>query len=224
MSIRVLVVDDQLLVRAGFAALIRTTPGLQVVGEASDGAQAVAQVAATNPGVVLMDIRMPGQDGVTATRQILSAETGPRPKVLVLTTFDQDEHVFAALRAGASGFLLKDTPPERLLAAIKEIAAGDVLLAPSVTRRLVQQFATTPEPAWHTPRQLQALTTREIDVLRLVGRGLTNPDIASRLFITEATVKSHLGRLMTKLNLTSRAQAVVTAYENGLIKPGDNGS
>ncbi|MFI6317669.1 response regulator [Nonomuraea sp. NPDC050556] len=221
MTVRVLVVDDQALVRAGLVAIIRSDPGLTVVGEAEDGHEAIARAAAIPADVVLMDIRMPGLDGVAATRAILAQSADPAPKILILTTFDLDEHVFAALRAGASGFMLKDTPAEEMLKAIATVARGEVLLAPSVTRRLVQHFVSKPEPDLRTPEELAQLTGQETAVLRLVGQGLTNQQIASSLNIAQATVKSHLGRLMTKLKLSSRAQAVVTAYESGLIVVGD---
>ncbi|GAA0919223.1 response regulator transcription factor [Virgisporangium ochraceum] len=213
----VLVVDDQELIRAGLAALIRAVPGLDVVGEAADGHAAVALAAEHRPDVILMDIRMPGLDGVAATGRILAAPGAPS-RVLVLTTFDLDEYVYAALRAGASGFLLKETSPERLIAAIRTVAGGDMLFAPSVMRRLVEAYV--PRPAPSPGPQLAPLTARETDVLRLVAAGRSNVDIAGELFVTEATVKSHLNRLMAKLNLASRAQAVVVAYETGLVVPG----
>jgi DNA-binding NarL/FixJ family response regulator len=220
----VLVVDDQVLIRAGLAALIHAAPGLDVVGQAADGQEAVSQAASAVPDVILMDIRMPGVNGVTATQRILGA-TGPhRPKVLVLTTFDLDEYVYAALRAGASGFLLKDTPPERLIAAIHVVAAGELLLAPTITRRLVEAYARRPESAFDPAQDLRALTDREVEVLELVARGMTNNDIAGHLVVSEATVKTHLNRVMTKLGLCSRAQAVVVAYETGLVTPGHNSS
>ncbi|OJF13371.1 response regulator [Couchioplanes caeruleus] len=221
---RVLVVDDQILVRAGLAALIRAAPGLDVVGEASDGRDAVAQAAANLPEVILMDVRMPGLDGVEATRQILSTACVDPPKVIILTTFDLDEYVYAALRAGASGFLLKDTAPERLLAAIHTVAGGDMLFAPSVTRRLVEAYAHRPRLFTETPPDLRPLTGREREVLELVATGMTNADIARRIMVSEATVKTHLSRTMTKLGLSSRAQAVVVAYETGLATPGNAGS
>jgi len=216
--ISVLVVDDQILIRAGLAALIRAAPGLEVVGEAADGEEAIALAARLRPQVVLMDIRMPGLDGVAATARIL-AECEPPPRVLVLTTFDLDEHIFAALRAGATGFLLKETPPERLLAAIRTVASGDTLLAPDVTRRLVEAYVAPPRPE-RPPPDLAALTARETEILRLVGTGRSNAAIAQALVVTEGTVKTHLARLMSKLELASRAQVVVTAYESGLIVPG----
>ncbi|MFH9423543.1 response regulator [Streptomyces sp. NPDC017529] len=224
--IRVLVADDQVLIRAGVAALLRAAPGVEVVGEASDGEEAVRLAAEHLPDVILMDIRMPGVSGITATERILgaAAETGgPVPRVVVLTTFDLDEYVYAALRAGASGFLLKDTPPQRLLSAIATVAGGDMLFAPSVTRRLVEAYAQRPAvraPEPDGPESLQALTARELEVLRHTAKGLSNPEIAERLVISEATVKTHLNRTMTKLGLCSRAQAVVLAYETGLVTPG----
>ncbi|MEV0255927.1 response regulator transcription factor [Streptomyces sp. NPDC050732] len=230
--IRVLVVDDQFLIRAGLVGLLRAAPGIEVVGEAGDGDEAVELAARTSPDVVLMDIRMPGTNGITATAKILQQAADPAPRVLVLTTFDLDEYVYGALRAGASGFLLKDSGPERLLAAVAAVGGGDALFAPSVTRRLVEAFARQgagPEdagPEWarsRRPPDLAALTLREAEVLKLVARGLTNADIAERLYISEATVKTHLNRTMSKLDLDSRAQAVVVAYESGLVTPGAGG-
>jgi DNA-binding NarL/FixJ family response regulator len=219
----VLVVDDQILIRAGLAALIRAAPGLDVVGEAADGEQAVTMAAERRPDVILMDIRMPGRGGVDATERILAAAAAPAPRILVLTTFDLDEYVYAALRAGASGFLLKETSPERLLAAIHMVAAGDMLFAPSVTRRLVEAYAPQAPQGGSPPTELAPLTAREVEVLRLVGTGRSNLDIAAELYVSEATVKSHLNRLMAKLDISSRAQAVVVAYESGLIVPGRRG-
>ncbi|MFF8947699.1 response regulator [Streptomyces sp. NPDC004009] len=214
----VLVVDDQYLIRAGLVALLRAAPGVEVAGEASDGAEAVALAAEKAPDVILMDIRMPGMNGIEATERILAQATGPAPRILVLTTFDLDEYVYGALRAGASGFLLKDSGPERLLAAVAAVSGGDALFAPSVTRRLVEAYARRPE--CERPADLDALTSRELEVLKLIARGLSNPEIADRLYISEATVKTHLNRTMTKLDLGSRAQAVVVAYETGLVTPG----
>ena len=215
--VRVLVVDDQELIRAGLAALIRATPGFDVVGEAGSGEQAVAVTAEQPVDVVLMDIRLPGMSGIAATGRIL-ARTGDRLKVLVLTTFDLDEYVYQALRAGASGFLLKDASPDQILAAIQAVAAGDTLFAPAVTRRLVEAFAppaeTGPVPA------LTSLTERETQVVRLVGHGMSNAEIAGRLTVSAGTVKTHLNRAMGKLGVSSRAQAVVVAYESGLVVPG----
>jgi len=215
--VRVLVVDDQELIRAGLAALIRATPGFDVVGEAGSGEQAVAVTAEQPVDVVLMDIRLPGMSGIAATGRIL-ARTGDRLKVLVLTTFDLDEYVYQALRAGASGFLLKDASPDQILAAIQAVAAGDTLFAPAVTLRLVEAFAppaeTRPVPA------LTSLTERETQVVRLVGHGMSNAEIAGRLTVSAGTVKTHLNRAMGKLGVSSRAQAVVVAYESGLVVPG----
>ncbi|GGP13173.1 response regulator transcription factor [Nonomuraea glycinis] len=214
--ISVLVVDDQVLIRAGLAALLRAA-GLTVVGEAEDGEEAVRLAATLKPDVVLMDIRMPGMDGLNATEQILAAAEPPAPKVLILTTFDLDEYVYNALRLGAGGFLLKDTPPERLIAAIHTVASGDILLAPSATRRLIEAFVDLPA-AVPSP-ELGRLTARETEVLRLVGCALSNKEIAKRLSVSEGTVKTHLNRLMAKLGLASRAQAVVLSYDSGLVKP-----
>lgn len=218
--ITVLVVDDQPLVRGGLAALIRTSPQLDVVGEAGTGDEAVALAAAHRPDVVLMDIRMPGTDGITATAQILAVDTPRPPRVLILTTYDLDEYVYAALRVGASGFLLKDASPEQVLAAIHAVATGDMLIAPTITRRLIEQFAgRTAEPS-EPPPDLAGLTAREIEVLQLVGTGISNTEIAAHLCLSNGTVKTHLYRVMHKLGLRSRAQAVVAAYETGLVTPG----
>ncbi|KOU39028.1 MULTISPECIES: response regulator transcription factor [unclassified Streptomyces] len=219
--IRVLVVDDQFLIRAGLVGLLRAAPGIEVVGEAGDGAEAVRQAAATRPDVILMDIRMPGTTGIEATRRILAEAPDPAPRILILTTFDLDEYVYQALRAGAAGFLLKDSGPERLLAAVAAVGGGDGLFAPSVTRRLVEAFASsTGRPGDEPPPEIGALTARETEVLRLTARGMSNLEIADQLFISEATVKTHLNRTMSKLDLDSRAQAVVVAYETGLVTPG----
>jgi DNA-binding NarL/FixJ family response regulator len=216
--IRVVVADDQALVRAGFRVLIDSEPDLEVVGEASNGTEAVAMARRERPDVVLMDIRMPEMDGLEATRVLLADERLVDTKVLVLTTFDIDEYVFEALRAGASGFLLKDTEPTELLAAVRIVAEGDALLAPSVTRKVIAQFAT--RPAATDATRLSALTDREREVLGHVGRGLTNSELAETLFVSVATAKTHVSRIMAKLNARDRAQLVVLAYETGLVTPG----
>ncbi|MFI8256127.1 response regulator [Streptomyces filamentosus] len=225
MTIRVLVVDDQYLIRAGIVGLLRAADGMTVVGEAADGTEAVTEAARSRPDVVLMDIRMPRMNGIDAARRILAdaADTAdPQPRILMLTTFDLDEYVYRALRAGASGFVLKDTGPQRLLAAVTAVAGGDTLFAPSVTRRLVEAFTRAPAPDGPAARrpEIDQLTARETEVLRLTGTGRSNAEIAERLFISEATVKTHLNRTMAKLDLNSRAQAVVLAYESGLVAPG----
>jgi DNA-binding NarL/FixJ family response regulator len=218
---RCLVVDDQAMVREGFAAVLAAQPGLQVVGQAADGAEAVRQVRHLRPDVVLMDVRMPVMDGVQATREILgAAATAMLPRVLILTTFDLDDYVYAALRAGASGFLLKDATAAELVAAVRVIAAGEALLAPSVTRRLIADFARQPRSAQPPPPALDALTQRETEVLRLIARGLSNAEISDALVIAEQTTKTYVGRILAKLGLRDRAQAVVVAYETGLVRPG----
>ncbi|MER6000498.1 response regulator transcription factor [Nonomuraea angiospora] len=216
--ITVLVADDQAMIRAGFAALISAQPDLQVVGEAADGLEAVTAARDLRPDVVLMDVRMPNLDGLEATRRITGAGGS---KVLILTTFDIDDYVYAALRGGASGFLLKDAPPADLITAVRVIAAGEALLAPSVTRRLIEEFATRQPIDEREALRLNALTPRELDVLRLVAAGLANAEIAGELTIAEETVKSHVGRIFTKLGLRDRAQAVMLAYESGLVVPGN---
>jgi DNA-binding NarL/FixJ family response regulator len=218
--IRVLVADDQALVRGGFRLILETQPDIEVVGEAADGREAVEQAQQQRTDVVLMDIRMPAMDGLEATRRLMSTPNPPR--VLILTTFDLDEYVYDALRAGASGFLLKDVRPEQLADAVRTVAAGDTLLAPAITRRLVEQYVRRPPPGARTPPGLDALTDRELDVLRLVARGRSNTEIASTLFLSESTVKTHLTHLFTKLGLRDRAQAVVVAYESGLVLPGED--
>jgi DNA-binding NarL/FixJ family response regulator len=218
MNIRVLVADDQALVRAGFRVLVESDPELTVVGEAANGAQAVELVRRERPDVVLMDIQMPELDGIAATRQILAE--GPQPpttRVMVLTTFDLDEYVFAALRAGASGFLLKDTPPADLLAAIRVVAAGDGLLSPGVTRRLIEEFAQRPLAAVSAPALLGGITAREREVLHEVARGRSNAEIAERLHLSLSTTKTHVSRLLLKLDARDRAQLVIAAYEGGLM-------
>ncbi len=219
MTIRVLIADDQALVRAGFRVLLETASDIEVVGEAEDGALAMDLAAALSPDVILMDIRMPGTDGLEATRRILSADAVDPPRVLVLTTFDADEYVYEALRAGASGFLLKDTEPAQLIEAVRVVAAGEALLAPSVTRRLITEFAARPEVRRAHPDQLSALTERELEVLVLVAQGLSNEEIAQALFISPATAKTHVSRVMMKLAARDRAQLVVIAYESGLVVP-----
>jgi DNA-binding NarL/FixJ family response regulator len=218
--IRVLIADDQALVRGAFEILINSAPGMTTVATAADGAEAVDLAAREQPDVVLMDVRMPHMDGIDATREITKAHAARPIRVLILTTFDLDDYVFAALRAGASGFILKDTPPTELINAVAVIAAGDALLAPTVTRRLIDQFTRRPEPA-RTPRlTLDGLTARETQVLTLVALGLSNTDIAAHLHLAPPTVKTHIGRLLTKLTARDRAQLVIAAYETGLIAPG----
>jgi DNA-binding NarL/FixJ family response regulator len=218
--IKVLLVDDQAMVREGFGALLAAQPDIIVVGSAADGEEAVATARRSDPDVVLMDIRMPKLDGLQATRRLLDTPPGVhRPRVLMLTTFDLDEYVFEALRAGASGFLLKDAPAAELVHAVRVIAAGEALLAPSVTRRLIEDYATHARPARVRPVVLNSLTPRETDVLRLIARGLSNQEIAESLVLAEQTVKTHVSRVLSKLDLRDRAQAVVFAYESGLVTP-----
>ena len=218
MTIRVAVADDQALVRGSFRLLVDTAPDLTVVGEAGTGAEAVAVALRERPDVVLMDIRMPDVNGIEATRRITGSNEGADVRVLILTTFDLDEYVYAALRAGASGFLLKDTPPADLLTAIRVIAAGDALIAPSVTRRLIGEFASRPEPGKAPSRGLEGVTDREREVLTLIARGLSNNEIAAALHVSLATAKTHIGRLLAKLNARDRAQLVIVAYETGLVR------
>jgi DNA-binding NarL/FixJ family response regulator len=220
--IRVLLADDQALVRAGFKVLIESHDDLEVVGEAADGEEAVSLALSERPDVILMDIRMPNVDGIEATRQIVNDERTASTRILVLTTFDLDEYVFQALRAGASGFLLKDTQPTELLNAIEVVAAGEALLAPAITRRVIAEFANQPEPepAVDAAETLRVLTDREREVLVLIGRGLSNAEIAESLYVSAATTKTHVSRLLSKLNARDRAQLVVTAYETGLVAPG----
>jgi DNA-binding NarL/FixJ family response regulator len=218
---RCLIADDQAMVREGFAAVLAAQPGLQVVGQAADGADAVSQTRRLDPDVVLMDVRMPVMDGLQATREILRAATGPpRPRVLMLTTFDLDDYVYEALRAGASGFLLKDATAAELVHAVYVVAAGDALLAPSVTRRLIADFARRPRQDPPVPAALGALTQRESEVLRLIARGMSNAEISDTLVIAGQTTKTYVGRILAKLDLRDRAQAVVLAYETGLVTPG----
>ena len=220
---RCLIADDQAMVREGFAAVLDAQPGLLVVGQAADGADAIRQAQHLQPDIVLMDVRMPVMDGLQATRQILHAAGPARPRVLMLTTFDLDDYVYEALRAGASGFLLKDATAAELVHAVRVVAAGDALLAPSVTRRLIADFARRPRADPLPPATLGALTHRETEVLQLIARGLSNTEISDTLVIAEQTTKTHIGRILAKLDLRDRAQAVVLAYETGLITPGGSG-
>jgi DNA-binding NarL/FixJ family response regulator len=222
-SIRVLIVDDQELVRTGFRLFLDTQPGLEVVGEAADGREAIDRVRQLRPDVVLMDIRMPNMDGVEATAKLTSGAIEPAPRVLVLTTFDLDEYVFGALRAGAAGFLLKDASRERLVEAIRVVHDGEALLSPSITRRLIEDFAARTDPIEPPSAVLAELTPREREVLVLVANGLSNTEIAARLIVTEATVKSHVGSILLKLGLRDRVQAVVFAYEHGIVVAGETG-
>ncbi|MFF5082930.1 response regulator [Actinoplanes sp. NPDC000266] len=216
--IKILIADDQAMVREGFGALLGAQHDMLVVGDAADGSQAVTRTRELRPDVVLMDVRMPVMDGLEATRQLSAAS--PDTKVVILTTFDLDDYVYAALRAGASGFLLKDAPAADLIQAVRIVAAGEALLAPSVTRRLIAEFAARPAADRPRPTALNALTPRETDVLRLIARGLSNQEIAADLVVAEQTVKTHIGRILAKLGLRDRAQAVVFAYETGLVVPG----
>jgi DNA-binding NarL/FixJ family response regulator len=217
--IRVLVADDQALIRDSFRLLLQMEPDLEVVGQAGDGREAVALARQLEPDVVLMDIRMPVLDGLAATQALTRA--GGRTHVLILTTYDADEYLYDAMRAGAAGFLLKDARRDQLAGAIRTVASGEALLHPTLTRRLVERFVQGPPPASRRPPALESLTDREIDVLRLVGRGLSNAEIAAELFLGEATVKTHLGHVLSKLGLRDRVQAVVTAYETGLVRAGE---
>ncbi len=221
-TVRVLIVDDQVLVRTGFRMILEAEPDLEVVGEASDGREAIEQARRLEPDVVLMDVRMPEIDGIEATRQLLDGGS-LSSKVVMLTTFDMDEYVYEALRAGASGFLLKDVPPEQLVAGIRAVASGDALLAPSVTRRVIEEFVRRPPDSVRTaPAKVGDLTARELEVLRLIARGLSNAEIAAALFVSETTVKTHVAHVLMKLELRDRVQAVVLAYESGLVQPGES--
>ena len=239
MSIRVLLVDDQALVRAGFRMILDAEDDIEVVGEASDGEQAVSSAARFNPDVILMDVRMPHMDGIEATRKIVAAGNGvavsaetssdevdpalDRPRVLMLTTFELDEYVYESLRAGASGFLLKDVPADQLVAGIRIVAEGEALLAPSVTRRLISDFSAaraSRAAGENPPAGLDELTTREMEVFKLIARGMSNAEIAAELVVSETTVKTHVARILMKLGLRDRVQAVVLAYESGLVQPG----
>jgi DNA-binding NarL/FixJ family response regulator len=222
MSCRVLIVDDQALVRAGFRMILDADPDIEVVGEEGDGAAGLAAARGLRPDVVLMDIRMPELDGIEATRRLLAGPNSENTKVLILTTFDLDEYVYEGLRAGASGFLLKDTPPEQLVAAIHVVARGDALLAPSVTRRMIEEFVRRPAPGSQAAG-LGELTAREMEVLSLMARGFSNAEIAGELIVSETTVKTHVAHILMKLNLRDRVQAVVLAYESGLVQPGAAG-
>jgi len=224
MTIRILIVDDQALLRAGFRMILAEEEDLEIVGEAEDGERAIEAVARLGPDIVLMDIRMPGLDGLAATRRLVGDRIGDaadaRPRVVILTTFDLDEYVYEALRAGASGFLLKDTPPDQLIAAIRVVAGGDAMIAPSVTRRLIAEFAARPSRPAPPTAALADLTPRELEVLRLVARGKSNAEIAAELVVSGTTVKSHVARILMKLGVRDRVQAVVLAYESGLAEPG----
>jgi DNA-binding NarL/FixJ family response regulator len=217
-ALAVLIADDDDLMRAGLRAVLSSDDTIRVVGEAADGREAVSGTRALKPDVVLMDVRMPGMDGITATREIIGA--APDTRILVLTTFEDDDYIFGALSAGASGFLLKRSQPEQLIAAIHTVAAGESLLSPSVTRTVIKRIAGHPQPDPAASRRLRLLTPRERDVLELVARGLSNAEIAGRLFIEESTVKTHLKRILAKLSLRDRVQAVILAYETGLLRPG----
>lgn len=220
-AVKVLIVDDQALVRAGFAMILSTETDIEVVGEAGNGAEAIQMTRRLQPDVVLMDIRMPEMDGITATRELCESPDQPYPRVLILTTFDLDDYVYDALRAGASGFLLKDTPPDDLAAAIRVVARGDSLLSPSITRKLLEEFTRSPAaPRPHTG--MSDLTDREVEVLGELARGLSNVEIAEELFVSETTVKTHVSHILTKLELRDRVQAVIVAYESGLVIPGNS--
>ncbi|MEU4701616.1 response regulator transcription factor [Nonomuraea dietziae] len=216
--IRVLIADDQGMVRTGFTVFLSSQPDIEVVGEAANGAEALERVAELAPDVVLMDVRMPVMDGLEATRRLMASG---RTKVLILTTFDLDDYVYEALRAGASGFLLKDASAAQLAEAVRVVAAGDALIAPAVTKRLIHEFARLGGPRAPTVKRLAELTERETEVMTLIAQGLSNQEIASRLVVAEQTVKTHVGRVLTKLDLRDRAQAIVYAYETGLVRPGE---
>jgi DNA-binding NarL/FixJ family response regulator len=220
MSIRVLLVDDQALIRAGFRMILDAEEDMEVVGECADGTQAVDSARRLTPDVVLMDIRMPEMDGIEATQRIAAREGEAGPRVLMLTTFDLDEYVYDALRAGASGFLLKDVPAEELVTGIRVVAKGEALLAPSVTKRLIQEFSRAPKAQQSAPAELEDLTPRELEVFKLIARGMSNAEIAEELVVSETTVKTHVARVLMKLGVRDRVQAVVLAYESGVVAPG----
>ena len=219
MSIRVLIADDQAMVRAGFRMILEMQDDMEVVGEASDGAETIAAVKKLKPDIVLMDIQMPGMDGLEATRRIVEMHDEVPTKVLILTTFERDDYIFEALRTGACGFLLKNATPEDLVAGIRVVAEGNALLAPSVTRRVIAKFAQKPKPRDYTD-SLSGLTSREVDIMKLIARGKTNAEIAQELFIGEATVRTHVSNLLSKLELRDRVQIVAFAYESGIVQPG----
>jgi DNA-binding NarL/FixJ family response regulator len=220
MSVRVLIADDQALVRAGFKMILEAEPEIQVIGEAEDGVEAVEMIKRLKPDVALMDIRMPRLNGLEATRQIVNGGGDSPTRVLMLTTFDLNEYVYEALRAGASGFLLKDVPAEQLIAGIQVVARGEALLAPSITRRLIEEFAKNQPVERVAPKEVEELTTREMEVFKLISRGMSNAEVAAELIVSETTVKTHVARILMKLHLRDRVQAVVYAYESGLIQPG----
>jgi DNA-binding NarL/FixJ family response regulator len=216
--IKILIADDQALVRGAFRMMLESEPDMEVLGEAADGREAIEQTRLRRPDLVLMDVRMPGMDGIEATRQLMSDTSAPR--VLMLSTFDLDEHVYDAMKAGASGFMLKNAPPEQLASAVRTVASGEALLAPAITRRLIENFVQRPRAGADRPERLAELTERELDVFRRIARGLSNAEIAAELFLSEATVKTHVNRILTKLGLRDRTQAAVLAYETGIVQPG----
>ena len=220
MSVRVVIADDQALVRAGFKMILDAEPEIEVVGEAEDGVEAVELIQRLEPDVALMDIRMPRLNGLEATRQIVTGNGDVNTRVLMLTTFDLNEYVYEALRAGASGFLLKDVPAEQLVAGIQVVARGEALLAPSITRRLIEEFAKNQPVERATPKEVEELTAREMEVFKLIARGMSNAEVAAELIVSETTVKTHVARILMKLHLRDRVQAVVLAYESGLVAPG----
>jgi len=217
---KVLIADDQALVRTGFRMILDAEDDIEVTGEAADGLEAIAAAKSTRPDVILMDVRMPNMNGIEATRQLVDKDDVEPIRVLILTTFDLDEYVYDALRAGASGFLLKDAPPEDLVHAIRVVARGDALIAPSITKRLIEEISQRPAHQGAPPEALESLTQRELEVLQLMARGLSNHEIAEELFVSETTVKTHVGRVLMKLGLRDRVQAVVLAYESGVVRPG----